>query len=268
MTYLRAKNLDEAMALLKRYPDYLLLCGSTDAVLQLRDAPETDGIIDIHAIEELHHIDKGAETFRIGALVTVNDLLHSDEVRARLPLLSACAEDFGSHQIRNLATLGGNIANASPAADLTAALVALDASVTLGAIGGRRTIPLEELFCGYKCTKLAHEIILSVDVPLREHHWYYRKAGARERLNIAKVSIALVKDGDGYRVSGASLGANAVRFRTLESSLNGGQFDDETIRAALEKDTAPSGGYRSTKAYRLRVAFNMVQEALAQLEGA
>jgi CO/xanthine dehydrogenase FAD-binding subunit len=266
MTYHRPKDLDEALSLLERFPDALLLCGSTDAVLQLEHRPETEGIIDLHALEGLHYIQVDADVLKIGALATVNDLLHSDEVRRHLPLLAACSETFGSHQIRNLATVGGNIANASPAADLTAALVALGAAVTLGSRSGERTLPLEELFCGYKCTKLSHEIVLGITIPLCEHQWYYRKAGARERLNITKVSIALVKTREGYRVSGASLGPNAARFRTLEALLNGGRFDDDAIRDALEKDTDPSGGYRSTKAYRLKVAFNMLKEALTQLE--
>jgi CO/xanthine dehydrogenase FAD-binding subunit len=266
MNYVRAENLEGAMRLLQEHPGYLLLCGSTDAVLQLRNAPDTGGIIDIHALSELRGIETDAEVMRIGALTTVSDLLQSGEVRARLPLLAACAEAFGSHQIRNLATVGGNIANASPAADLTAALVALDATVTLGASGSTRTIPLEALFCGYKCTKLAHELILGVTVPLHEYRWYYRKAGARERLNIAKVSIAAVRTQDGYQISGASLGPYSVRFRTLEALLNTGTFDDDAIKNALEKDTDPSGGYRSTKAYRLQVAFNMLKEALDRLE--
>jgi CO/xanthine dehydrogenase FAD-binding subunit len=266
MTYYRPKDLDEALTLLERHPDFLLLCGSTDAVLQLEHRPETGGIIDLHALEGLRAIEKNGDVVRIGALVTVNDLLHSDEVQRHLPLLAACAEHFGSHQIRNLATVGGNIANASPAADLVAVLVALGASVTLGSCSGERTLPLEELFCGYKCTKLSHEIILGVTVPLEEHQWYYRKAGARERLNITKVSIAVVKTGSAYRISGASLGPNAVRFRTLEALLEGGDARDDAIKVALEKDTDPTGGHRSTRAYRHRVAFNMLKEALARLE--
>jgi len=268
MTYLRANTLDETMSLLVQYPDFMLLCGSTDAVLQLKNMPENGGIIDIHALAELRYIETDADVMRIGTLTTVSDLLKSDAVRMHLPLLTAAAEAFGSHQIRNLATLGGNIANASPAADLTAALVALDASVTLGTKSGTRTVPLEELFCGYKCTKLHHEIILAVNVPLQEHGWYYRKVGTRARLNIAKVSLAAVKTAEGYRIGGASLGANAVRFRTLETLLGSGKYNDEAIQEALKADTDPSGGYRSTAAYRLRVAFNMINEALETLEGA
>jgi len=266
MNYVRAETLEEALLLLERHPDYLLLCGSTDAALRLEKAPRLSGIIDIHALEELRSIETAGETMRIGALTTLNDLLQSSAVRSHLPLLCACAGQFGSHQVRNLATLGGNIANASPAADLTAVLVALGATVTLGSGTGGRTLPLEELFCGYKCTKLYHEMILAVTVPLMPHRWYYRKAGARERLNIAKVSIALVRTAEGFRISGASLAPNAVRFRRLERLLDGGNYDDDAIREALADDTDPSGGFRSTKAYRLRVAFNMVKEALAAVE--
>ncbi|UFS62297.1 FAD binding domain-containing protein [Sulfurimonas sp. HSL-3221] len=266
MNYLRATNLGEATALLARYPEALLLCGSTDAALQLRHAAATATLIDIHALEELKGVSVEDGHMRIGALVTLNELLRSDVVRASLPLLAACAETFGSHQIRNLATVGGNIANASPAADLTAALVALEATVTLASQEGERSVPLEAFYCGYKCTKLDHELITAVTVPLQTGEWYYRKAGMRERLNIAKVSIALTQGHGGFRISGASLGPNPVRFRTLEALLDGGVYDDAAIKEALESDTDPSGGHRSTKAYRLRVAFNMIKEALSQPE--
>ncbi|WP_345972491.1 FAD binding domain-containing protein [Sulfurimonas diazotrophicus] len=266
MNYLRATNLGEVTALLEEYPEALLLCGSTDAALQLRHRPETATLIDIHALEELKGVSAEGDRMRIGTLVTLNELLYSDAVRESLPLLAACADTFGSHQIRNLATVGGNIANASPAADLTAALVALEASVTLASQDGERSVPLETLFCGYKCTKLDHELITAVTVPLQTGSWYYRKAGMRERLNIAKVSIALTHGSGGFRISGASLGPSPVRFRTLEALLDGGVYDDAAIKAALENDADPSGGYRSTKAYRLRVAFNMIKEALSQPE--
>ncbi|WP_345985325.1 FAD binding domain-containing protein [Sulfurimonas sp. HSL-1656] len=266
MNYRRAANLDEATALLAQYPEAQLLCGSTDAALQLRHAPQTTVLIDIHTLEELRGISVEGDYMRIGALVTLNELLRSDVVRASLPLLAACTETFGSHQIRNLATVGGNIANASPAADLTAALVALEATVTLTSQDGERSVPLETLFCGYRCTKLDHELITAVTVPLQTGSWYYRKAGTRERLNIAKVSIALTHGHGGFRISGASLGPNPVRFRTLEALLDGGVYDDAAIKAALESDTDPSGGFRSTQAYRLRVAFNMIKEALSQPE--
>jgi len=261
--YLRAKDLDDAMQLITEHPDFLLICGSTDVAVQLKNQKPVNGIIDISALNELQYIKIASNTMVIGALTTITDILESTEVQTHLPLLIAAAEVFASHQIRNLATLGGNIANASPAADLVTPLLALDATVTLGSQEGERVIDLEDLFCGYKCTKLDHEIILGITIPLQKHLWYYRKTGVRERLNIAKVSLSMIKNSKGYCISGASLNPYALRFRHVENLLNSSDFNDEKIKEALELDISPSGSLRSTKVYRMRVAFNMIKEALS-----
>jgi CO/xanthine dehydrogenase FAD-binding subunit len=263
--YYRANNTDHAIALLSEYPDFLLMCGSTDVTVTLKKQKEIQGLIDISHLDELRYIEVEPERIRIGAMTTISDILEDGDLQRKLPLLTAASEHFASRQIRNLATLGGNIANASPAADLVAVLLVLRATVTLGSVEGERCVALEELFCGYKCTKLAHEMILAIDIPLQEHTWYYRKTGVRERLNIAKVSLAVVKSRDGYAVSGASLNPYAVRFTHVEEVLNAGHADDAKLKEALEDDISPSGSFRSTKAYRMRVAFNMLKEALSVL---
>lgn len=265
MMYLRAKDLDDAMKLIAEHSDFLLMCGSTDVAVQLKNKKNVNGIIDISVLNELQYIKMASNTILIGALTTITDILESREVQAHLPLLIAAAEVFASHQIRNLATLGGNIANSSPAADLVAPLLALNAIVTLGSQEGERVVDLEDLFCGYKCTKLDHEMILGITIPLQEHLWYYRKTGARERLNITKVSLAMIKNSEGYCISGASLNPYALRFTHVENILNSGDFNVEKIKEALELDISPSGSLRSTKAYRMRVAFNMIKEALLRL---
>ena len=266
MTYHRAADKADALRLISEYPEFLLMCGSTDMAAILKKKHTVKGIIDLGRLRELAYIETDSQAVHIGALTTISDLLESEELQRHLPLLGAASEQFASRQVRNLATLGGNIANASPAADLTAVLMALDATVTLGSVQGERTMVLEDLFCGYKCTKLDHEMILCIHIPLHKHQWYYRKTGARERLNISKVSLAAVKKSDRYAFSGASLAPSAVRFRHLETLVNSGHFSDEQIREALEKDLSPSGSFRSTKEYRMRVVFNMVKEVLAKFE--
>jgi len=266
MIYHRAEDLDDALELIHQHPGYLLLCGSTDVAVQLNDQNPVQGLIDIGGLNALRSIEMDSEDIRIGALATITEIMESEAIRTHLPLLVAASEVFASHQIRNLATLGGNIANASPAADLTAVLLVLKARLTLGSKQGRREIALDELFCGYKCTKLDHEMILGITIPLQKHRWYYRKVGARERLNIAKVSLAVVKNSGGYCISGASLNPYALRFRQVEELLNSGNVSDEKLEKALAEDIAPSGSFRSTKAYRTRVAFNMVKEAFSRLE--
>jgi len=254
------------MQLLSEHPDLLLMCGNTDVAVRLKKQKEIGGIIDISHLDEFCYIKREPGTIRIGALTTISDILDDEKVQRYLPLLAAACGAFASRQIRNLATLGGNIANASPAADLSAVLLVLHATVTLGSVEGEKCVALEDLFCGYKCTKLDHEMILSINIPLQEHKWYYRKTGTREQLNISKVSLAVAKYGGGYAVSGTSLNPYAVRFRHLEEVLNSGGVSDEKIEKALAEDISPSGSFRSTREYRMRVAFNMLKEAMAKLE--
>ena len=266
MIYFKAKDSGDAMKLMAAHPDFLLMCGSTDMAAGLKKEKKGTGIIDIATLDELRYIERASDTMHIGALSTISDILKARKIQKHLPLLTAAVEVFASHQIRNLATLGGNIANASPAADLVAPLLAYNATVTLGSQEGERIIRLEDLFCGYKCTKLKHEIILSIHIPLTKHGWYYRKTGTRERLNITKVSLAMVRNSEGYAISGASLNPYASRFREVENLLNTTHFNDEKIEEALAQDITPSGSMRSTKTYRMRVAFNMIKEALSKLE--
>lgn len=262
MMYLRAKSIEEALELIAVHPDFIVLSGSTDIAVGLKDRKGISGFIDISALRELRMVNRVSDVLYIGALSTVTDILQNSEVQKALPLLVAVAEVFASHQVRNIATLAGNIANASPAADFVAPLLVLNATVTLGSKEGERVLPLKDFFCGYKCIKLDHEMILSIAIPLQKHQWYYRKTGVRKRLNIAKVSVAMIKNSEGYAISGASLNPYALRFGYVENLLNSGDFDDEKIREALDLDLSPSGSFRSTKAYRMRVAFNMIKEAL------
>ncbi|MEA3522961.1 MAG: FAD binding domain-containing protein [Campylobacterota bacterium] len=264
MTYTKAKNLDEALTLMGSYSEPILICGSTDIALQLKKKKNESHLIDISALDELAYIKKNTHAIEIGALSTINDILYNQDIQTHLPLLNAVSNLFASHQIRNLATIGGNIANASPVADLIAPLIVLNATLTLSSKEGQRVIKLEDLFCGYKCTKLNHEIIHSIHIPIQEHLWYYRKVGSRERLSISKVSLAIIKTDDTYYISGASLNPYSSRFRHLEALLNQNICSDNAIKEALEKDIHPSGSLRSTKEYRKHVTFNMIKEALVK----
>lgn len=261
MTYLSAKDLDEALNLRKKYPDFFLFCGGSDLSIKLKKS-DINGIIDISHLQELSYINKNSDTIKIGALTTVNTILKDSEINRHLRILSEACRDFASHQIRNIATLGGNIANDSPVADLIAPLLVLRSRVTLLSVNGERTIFLEELFDGYKSLNLHNEIITSFTLPIMQHQYYYRKVGPRAKLNIAKVSLAIVKNEEGFFASGASLNPYISRFHHLEKILNSGIFSDEMIKKALASDISPSGSFRSTKEYRANVLFNMIKEAL------
>jgi CO/xanthine dehydrogenase FAD-binding subunit len=265
MRYLKPKTLDEATKLLKENSTFYLFCGGSDLALKLKN--ETlKGVIDISALSELDFIKKEDSSLKIGALSTISTILRDENIENYLPLLKSASSEFASHQIRNVATIGGNIANDSPVADMIAPLLVLDTTVTLLSSEGERTIALSELFDGFKSLTLHHEIIVSFNIPLKEHQFYYRKVGSRAKLNISKLSLAMIKSANGFSLSGASLNPYTQRFRNLEELLNSGDFNDTQMLEALHKDISPSGSYRSTKEYRTKVVFNMIKEALSSFE--
>ncbi len=265
MRYFKAKNRDEALEHLNENPSDYLFCGGTDLALKLKRS-SVDGVIDISALDEFDFIHVDSNEIKIGALTTLSTILENEDIKHQLPILHEASSSFASHQIRNIATIGGNIANDSPVADMIAPLLVLRTTVTLGGLDKERTIPLEELFDGFKHLTLKNEIIISLNIPLQKHQYYYRKVGSREKLNISKLSLAMLKNEDGFFMSGASVNPYITRFFNLEKLLNSAEVDDSKILDTLQKDISPSGSFRSTKEYRVKVMFNMIKDALKSFE--
>ena len=223
MKVYRAKSVEEALELIENYPDFTLFAGGSDVSVHLQEESIV-GLIDITQIESLKVIKSSSKSIKIGTLVTINEILESKEVAEHLPLLHKVCETFASHQIRNIATIAGNVINDSPVADLIAPLLVLNAKVTLASLINERSFALEELFDGFKSLKMDREIVLSFEIPLEQGSFYYRKVGARERLNITKLSLVMFRIDDEYRVSGASLNSYVKRFKTIEKLLGNGSF--------------------------------------------
>jgi len=263
MNYLRANTADEALGLKQKHPEYMLLFGGTDIAVTLQKR-EVKGLIDISHLDELDYIKEYEEGVEIGALCSINTILNSTIIQQHFPLLTKACSEFASHQIRNLASLGGNIVNDSPVADMIAPLLVIESRVTLRGIDGERSMPLEDLFLDFKTLNLHNEIISAFYIPKKPNQWYYRKVGARARLNISKLSLAMVKNSDGFLISGASLNPFVKRFHHLETYLKDAEHPYPDLKEVLQKDIQPSGSFRSSKAYRSRVLLNMLHEALEQ----
>ena len=265
MNYLRADTLDKAIRLKSEHPDYLILFGGTDIAVTLQKR-EVEGLIDISHLDGLNHIKEYEDFIEIGALCSINTVLESTLIQQHFPLLSKACSLFASHQVRNLASLGGNIVNDSPVADMIAPLLVLECKVVIRGINGHRSIPVEALFVDYKQLDLHNEIISAFHLPKQPHQWYYRKVGARAKLNISKVSLAMVKNSDGFLISGASLNPFVKRFHHLEAYLKHAEYPYPELKEMLQQDIAPSGSFRSSKAYRSHLLYNMLLEALEKLK--
>jgi len=264
MIYKKAKDINDALLMMQVSSESILFSGGSDMSLRVSQNNDRE-MIDISSLEELNFIKGDKSCIKIGALTTINKLLESPLIEEYLPHLHEACKTFASHQIRNIATLGGNIINDSPAADLIAPLLVVDAKVTLQSIEGERTLLLEELFDGFKSLKMKKEIVTSFTISPRKQSWYYRKVGTRERLNITKLSLVVLKGEDKFYLSGASLSPYVKRFKNLEKLLNSGHFCDADIKKAMREDISLREGSRSTKEYRQRVLFNMIKEALEKL---
>lgn len=273
--WLRPRTLDEALELLARWPGVRPLAGATDVMVERRLKGEGEAAyLDLHLLGSLRGIRETANGIWIGALTTFAEIARSDLVRAHYPLLVASAQVTGAVAIQNRATIGGNIMNASPAADNPPVLLAYGAAVSMTSLRGERILPYEILHTGYKATLRApDELLTGIFLPrvAARARQYFRKVGARSAQAISKVTVAAVIEQRGElfgtsRFGFASVGPTPMLARDLAACLAGKPAvipPDDTLSYALSRDLAPRDDIRSSAAYRRQVAFNLVREALA-----
>lgn len=260
---------------------HALLAGGTELMVALntgRLAPHS--LISIQHLRELRFIRVTHDAIHIGAGTTFTDIRRNEMIATELPLLVQAASWTGSVANQNRGTIGGNICNASPAADTPPALLAYDASVTLLSVRGERTIPYSKFHLAYKRMALEpDEILYSVSVPRTYTGWhqYIRKVGTRNAQAISKTAlaaVALVEDRriKEIRIGAASLADRPLRCAAAEGALRGASVAaeqvDETVRlgrAALAREAKPIDDIRSTARYRAVVAENLLEEFLRQL---
>ncbi|MEO7028467.1 MAG: FAD binding domain-containing protein, partial [Acidobacteriaceae bacterium] len=204
------------------------------------------------------------------------DIRRNATIAEDLPLLIQSASWTGSVANQNRATLGGNICNASPAADTPPALLAYGAMLTLISTRGTRTLPYTDFHLGYKQTALRSDELLhtiSVSLNFSGHRQYIRKVGTRNAQAISKVALAAIARMEGdviadIRLGAASLADRPLRCSTAEAALLGQRIDEATIRAAraaLASEAKPIDDIRSTAKYRAAVAANLLEEFLCSL---
>jgi CO/xanthine dehydrogenase FAD-binding subunit len=252
-------------------PDALPLAGGTDLMVMWNGgALAGRTFLDLTPIAAWSRIQASPKALVIGALATHTALIRHAVVRRRFPLLAAAAATVGGPQIQNRGTLGGNIANASPAGDTFPPLLVHDARVRIASAAGVREIPLAEVFAGPKRTTLAKgELIASVVLPIERKptRELFRKVGTRAAQAISKTVVAgrvwMKRDGtiDELRFALGSMAPTARRLPTVEAYVRGRRPTDAVVREAcalVAKDVAPIDDVRSTAAYRLAVSRNLL----------
>jgi CO/xanthine dehydrogenase FAD-binding subunit len=253
----------------------VLLAGGTDWIVERRLVPpeapdDLPLVLDVSRLAELRGIKVAREVATIGATATLLEIRSHPVLLRRAPLLTAMAREVGAVQIQARATLGGNLAGASPAADGAAALMALDADVVLASIHGERRVPMTQFFTGYRTTRRAEdEVILRIDfaLPRTGAQQLWRKVGTRAAQAISKVAfaaVAQVERGRGVRcglgmasVAPVTVSLPSVRALGLSASL--ASVSDEELDAATRRDISPIDDLRSTASYRAHVAAALVK---------
>jgi xanthine dehydrogenase small subunit len=260
----RPRSLKDALRMLRDEPPLTPLAGATDLYVALNFGTlETSRFLDLWALGPLRRIEMRDGMLSIGALATYTALIRSRLVRSRLPMLAHAAREVGGLQIQNRGTLGGNVANASPAGDTLPVLAAAEAVVVLRSADAERRVPFGEFYTGYrKSVRRADELIVALEIPPVEGRQWFRKVGTRAAQAISKVVMAAVR-GPEPRMALGSVAATVVRLQGAEQTLGAGGDVDEAVRR-LDQDIRPIDDLRSTAEYRRRVAGNLVRRFWAE----
>jgi xanthine dehydrogenase FAD-binding subunit len=276
--YLAPQTLEEALDLLEQYGEGAkVLAGGTDLIVILRAKElQPKYLIDIKEIKELHDVSYGEKReLKIGAAATINKILHHDVVSKNFPILAEAISTIGDFQVRNRATLVGNICNASPAADSAPALLVLDATVNIAGKRGRRTVPIREFFAGVKKTVLSkREIVTSISVPTPPEGSVgsYQKARRTLGEDLAVVGVgALVipngKAGKGVRLAYSSVAPTPVRSFESEKFFENGKALDilDQVMPFVRKNVCPISDVRGGKEYRMNLIEILTRRLVSKL---
>ncbi|MBI5245707.1 MAG: xanthine dehydrogenase family protein subunit M [Elusimicrobia bacterium] len=272
MTVLRPRSAAEAVKSYAKVPTAMPLAGGTDLMVGWNlGVLNGRSILDLSRVAEWKKINVVSDGIDIGSLVTHSEIQKHPVIRKRFPLLVAACGTVGAAQIQNRGTIGGNIANASPAGDTFPALAVYEATVRVLGQSGRRGVPISEIFAGVKKTTLKPgELIEAVFLPFTDTaptRGVFRKVGTRAAQAISKTMFAgLLFNGKGgvlaeARLAFGSLAPTVRRLYAAESFLKGRKLDDKTINAAAElmtTDVSPIDDIRSTREYRLVVSRNLL----------
>lgn len=259
-TLRRERTLAGALRVLREEPGTVPLAGCTDVYVALQFGQRPgERYLDLTPLRALRRITLRDDRLVIGALATYTDLRRSRLVRSRLPMLVEAARQVGGLQIQNRGTVGGNLANASPAGDTLPVFAAAAAAVLLHGPDGERRVPFADFYTGYRATvRRPDELITAIEVPALQGTQWFRKVGTRAAQAISKVMLAAVR-GPEPRLSLGSVGPTVVRLPRTEAALAAGRPLEEAL-AALAGEISPIDDLRSTAAYRRTVSANLVRE--------
>ncbi|MDO9100467.1 MAG: xanthine dehydrogenase family protein subunit M [Caldisericota bacterium] len=267
-SYIAPRSREDLLELLTtEHPHAKILAGGTDLLVNIRSGTATPSmVIDIKRIAEYSGITwSDAEGLVLRPAVTINDVLRDPAVRDHFPLLQECGHDLASYQIRNRATVIGNVVNASPCSDMAPGLLCLGAQVVIGSSRGTRTVPLEKFFKGVKETALAvDELVERIIVPAQSKGSVgrYRKLKRVNGHDLAVVGVAVAVVDGRVRIAVSSAAPTPVVTKELARDIS----VDEAVETTMNM-IHPISDIRCTKEYREFMASTFVRRLLAEVRG-
>lgn len=271
------KTVEEAKVLMTEHPNAKLLAGGTDLVLGLRrEEQKVEYLIGLGKIPELKTIAQNDKEIILGSMVTFTQMKESEFIRSNFNSLFECAKNMGSPQIRNAATVGGNIANAGSAADAIPCIMSLDGVLVIESINGTRQISCVDYFKNFSQEKImSNEILTKIIIPKKNEKSGYYKLGKRNSLAIARVNTALSLNIEGDTVTSLSISLGAVgrypfRAIELEKRAAGKKVEwlyGEEALGILENEVYESIKGRKTMPFKKEAIKGVYKEALGSALG-
>ncbi len=261
MTVLLPRDLAEALDMRARHPEATPIAGGTDLCVhwpqRVADEPRPRTWLDLSSVDELRARRWTEDELVLGARATYWDVIQDRRAAEELPLLVDAARQVGAIQIQVRGTWGGNIVNASPAADGVPVLMAYDAVLVLRSSKQTVEIPLSEFYLGYKEMRIQPDQLLTeIRIPRGQYDFqWFEKVGSRSAQAITKVGVAVTRRGSEWRVVANSVAPTVCRCRAVESLLASGDTVSrpDDLLAALDDDVSPIDDVRSTARYRGQV---------------
>ena len=276
--YISPKTKEEVLEILKQEKlEACLVAGCSNVLPYIKDKKlPAKLLLDISGIEELNYIKKSESKLYIGAATTISDLINSKIIREECNILYQAAEEFADPTIRNSATIGGNLADASPAADVAPPLLVLDAVLEVESMDGKREISLKNFFVGPRKTVL-HDDEMITSIKIKDDsinkNGCFIKLGLRQAMAISLATVALILEVEkdkvaDVRIAMGSIAPTPLRLIKVEGFLKNKKIDDELIEEAVKKvreEVKPIGDVRASAEYRRYVSGILFKRAFRKL---
>ena len=275
-----AESLSHALELLSEHPEARIIAGGSDVLIEIREGKLAGcTLISIQKLDELRGVNLTAyDAIHIGALTSMSHISNDPIIREYIPVLGDAADTIGGPQLRNIATIGGNVCNGVTSADTASTLMAWDAVMEYSGPGGKRLVPIKEHYLAAGKTALAHDEILTTIIIRRESYencfGHYIKYAMREALDIATIgcsaNVRLSEDKETIlrmRIAFGVAGPVPMRSPSSEAAVSGSQVSEETINEAalaVLSDIKPRTSWRASAEFRLHLAGELARRTIRE----